>query len=416
MTAAFMLAVALKYMSLGVPVFPIWPVLADGTCACRDRFGHCAGAGKHPATRWRHGSPDALPSTDPARAQAWWGLGAARFGIPRAAYGIAMPTGQISGIFVVDLDNKPTANGIDNLARLADEYGALPDGPLVVTPSGGRHMYFQAPDGGGPTTACVLAPGCDTRGEGGMVVLAPSMHKSGRRYRWEKRLSLYLPDGLPTVPTWVLERLKPKLMRRKTALPQQRGGRAWVVSRDEAAATLVAVLDSSYSRWMVDAPEDVKREAWRAFATNLHAACAGHRDLLDLARAAWHQVSACDVGRYLYGDAERVWNDAAKSLPISFEHAEQNYAPEGICSSGDRNLVLEARRLARSSPTSLAFTEAALNFLAAAPGGLKAAAEERGVTTRDVLLDEGYLEDTSGYVRGTRRVDTDEEEDPASPA
>jgi hypothetical protein len=327
-----------------------------------------------------------------------------------------MPTGAVSGIFVVDLDNKPEADGIGNLARLVEEHGPLPDGPRVLTPSGGMHLYFRAPAGGGPTKAAVIAAGIDTRGEGGMVVLAPSMHKSGKRYRWDKKLSLYLPDRLPEVPGWLLERLQSK--RGQSAAPQQRqGGSAWPVSHEDAAASLAEMLDSPYVRWMVEAPEDVSREAWRALATNLHAACAAHDDLVKIAEAAWHAVSAEDPLRYRPSHAARQWADAAKSPPISFEHAEQHGAPEEVSSSGAKNLVVEARQSAYRAPKSTAFVDAALAFLTDAPGRLLATAEERGVTPRHVLVEEGFLEDTSGYVKA---VSLDEHHDgkegSASPA
>ena len=408
-----MLESALNYAALGVPVFRLWSILRDGTCACRERFGHCAGPGKHPATRWRHGEADELPTTDPARITAWWGPGIDRFGLPRAVYGIGMPTGETSGLFVIDLDNKPAINldGMANLASLAALHGALPEGPVVATPSGGRHLYFRAPVGGGPTTASVAAPGIDTRGQGGMVVLAPSMHKSGKRYRWEKRLSLYLPDHLPEVPPWFLELLRPLRATASGAAIATPVARSWSVPEDEAAATLLEVLDSPYVRWMVEESGDVSREAWRMLATNLHAACAGHRELLELAHNAWHQVSASDETRYLHGHAEKAWADAASSPPISFEHASFHGAPDEICAPG-KNLVLQARSTAMAARRSPAFVEAALKFLAENPGALRAEAEARGVTTRDLLIDEGFLEDTSGYVGRGR----DEEEGPASPA
>jgi hypothetical protein len=327
-----------------------------------------------------------------------------------------MPTGETSGLFVVDLDNKPTVNGIENLARLAALHGELPDGPVVVTPSGGRHLYFRAPAGGGPTTAGVAGPGIDTRGHGGMVVLAPSLHKTGRRYRWDRRLSLYLPDRMPAVPPWFLELLRPRTATAKVTTGIDTA-RAWAVPEDEASATLIELLDSAYVRWMVENAEDVSREVWRALVTNLYAACAGHLELLELAHDAWHTVSACDGVRYRHGHAERAWVDAANSPPISFDHASLHGAPEDVCSPTEKNLVLQARSAAMSARRPAAFVNAALKYLVENPGALAVEAAARRTTTRDLLIDEGFLEDTAGYVRGAaRHDDADEKGDQASPA
>lgn len=409
---SLMLDAALLYAALGLPVFPLWPMFADGTCACGERFGHCAGPGKHPATRWRHGGIDELPSTDPDRIRRWWGAGYDHHGIPLQVFGLGIPTGLPSGLFVLDVDAKPEANGIESLKRLEAEHGALPEGPLAATPSGGWHHVFRAPPGGGKSSASVIAPGLDTRGEGGMVAVAPTLHRSARRYRWERRLSLYLPDRLPEVPQWVLDRSEPRRTTAGTSSATTQS-RAWQVDFEDAAATLVELLDGPFVTWMVDYPEEASREAWRALATNLRAACAGHADLLAHAEEAWHAISAADGVRYRHGDAARVWRNSAESPPISFEHARQHGAPDEVCPYGEKNLVLQARSLARAHRKSPSFVTSALKYLAQNPGTLSSTAVERRISSRDLLIEEGFLEDTTGYVVG---VPTGGKGGPASPA
>lgn len=111
-----------------------------------------------------HGVYDA--STDPARirelfAAAPWATG----------YGIAcgLPPHHLIG---VDLDTKP---GTDASAALRESalrrLFAIPDTVVVLTPSGGRHLWLTGPpDTVVPNSAGRLAPGIDIRGAGGYLV------------------------------------------------------------------------------------------------------------------------------------------------------------------------------------------------------------------------------------------------------
>lgn len=103
---------------------------------------------------------EAYATDDAEQIKAWWETW------PDANYGIACGP---SGLFVVDADVKD--NGLDTLTDLELE-GLLPPTYEVVTPSGGRHLYYSARSGG--TTARRLGPGVDTRGQGGYVVGAGS--------------------------------------------------------------------------------------------------------------------------------------------------------------------------------------------------------------------------------------------------
>src|SRR5262249_43617775 len=56
---------------------------------------------------------------------------------------VGMPTGRISGRWVLDIDVKrPEANGFDSLVDIG--LSVLPETPMVHTPSGGLHVYFDA--------------------------------------------------------------------------------------------------------------------------------------------------------------------------------------------------------------------------------------------------------------------------------
>jgi hypothetical protein len=149
---AELLEAALEYAGRGLPVFP-----------CN---------GKRPYTE--HGFHDA--STDTATVLEWW----QRF---RSA-NIGIPTGAASGIDVLDVDVQH--GGGNTLAALEREHGKLPATVEVLTPGGGRHYWYRHGSRDLRSTAAVLGAGLDTRGEGGYVVVPPSVGENGRAYRFTR--------------------------------------------------------------------------------------------------------------------------------------------------------------------------------------------------------------------------------------
>ncbi|MFF4657577.1 bifunctional DNA primase/polymerase [Streptomyces sp. NPDC001381] len=114
--------------------------------------------------RFGHGVYDA--STDPARirelfAAAPWATG----------YGIAcgLPPHHLIG---VDLDTKSGTDSTGALRALALRHlFTVPPTIVVITPSGGRHLWLTGPpDVVVPNSAGRLAPGIDIRGAGGYLV------------------------------------------------------------------------------------------------------------------------------------------------------------------------------------------------------------------------------------------------------
>jgi bifunctional DNA primase/polymerase-like protein len=182
----------LAYAARGWPVLPIhWPE-EDG-CSCRDPA--CPSPGKHPLTR--HGLHDA--ADDPEVIRAWlrrW-----------PAANVAVRTGV--AFDAADLDD---AGRLDPavLAELMD------DGPMVLTGSGGAHLHY-APTGLGNRAR--LLPGLDWRGQNGYVVMPPSLHLSGQRYRWA------VPPGpLPEVGPLLMAALRPALPSPRPAWPRPVAG------------------------------------------------------------------------------------------------------------------------------------------------------------------------------------------------
>ncbi|WP_231155723.1 bifunctional DNA primase/polymerase [Streptomyces sp. CNZ748] len=114
--------------------------------------------------RFGHGVYDA--STDPARIRALFAAA------PRATgYGIAcgLPPHHLVG---VDLDTKNGTDPAAALRALASRHRfTVPPTVVVLTPSGGRHLWLSGPpDVVVPNSAGRLAPGIDIRGAGGYLV------------------------------------------------------------------------------------------------------------------------------------------------------------------------------------------------------------------------------------------------------
>lgn len=112
-------------------------------------------------------------SADAQQVREWWGKWAA------ANVGIA--TGN--GLLVLDVDVGEGKAGEASLAALEAEHGALPPTLTAVTGSGGYHLFFSY-EGKLGNSAGKLGAGLDTRGDGGYVVAAPSVHPNGERYCW----------------------------------------------------------------------------------------------------------------------------------------------------------------------------------------------------------------------------------------
>ena len=90
--------------------------------------------------------------------------------------GVAIITGAISGIIVIDIDSKAGLESVEPYIKI----GTL----IVNTGGGGKHYYFRHP-GGIVSNVVRFLPGVDCRGDGGYVIAPPSKHQSGRRYHWE---------------------------------------------------------------------------------------------------------------------------------------------------------------------------------------------------------------------------------------
>lgn len=116
---------------------------------------------------------------------------------------IGLPTGETSGIFVVDLD-VDKQSGVRVGENTLRSIGLEPDfahGLQVRTPSGGCHGYFRHPGSGFHNSNKKIGVGVDTRGDGGYVIAPGSITGNGGRYVWTSRTLFEIDSSeLPTLP------------------------------------------------------------------------------------------------------------------------------------------------------------------------------------------------------------------------
>ncbi len=89
---------------------------------------------------------------------------------------LGLRTGARSQVIVIDDDR--VKHGLD-------EFDAPPTGLIARSPTGSTHYYYRCPAVPPRNSASHLAPKVDVRGEGGQVVVPPSIHPTEREeYRW----------------------------------------------------------------------------------------------------------------------------------------------------------------------------------------------------------------------------------------
>ena len=197
-----------------------------------------------------------------------------------------MPTGAASGIDVLDIDFKNGKDGTLPLDDLLRDLGALPETKSVLTPSGGKHLYFRHAEGIRCSTD-KLGVGLDVRGDGGFVVLPPShelyewiVNDEGRVKRtaewpeaWIEHLrSLNAPSGSPGADPAA----DAKLVAAALAVIPNPPSLGWLDWKRIGMATWRATGGSeagfqAFDKWSqkwVDYDADDTRKAWRAITAS----------------------------------------------------------------------------------------------------------------------------------------------------
>ena len=261
----------------GWAILPIHTI-KEGNCTCGR--SDCGSPGKHPLT------PNGL--TDATKDQQviadWWKQW------PEANIGVR--TGQASGIIAIDLDVKDDeVNGISNWYDLEDTHGRVHT-MTARTGSGGEHWIYKLPDGVEVRNdaGTKLARGIDIRGDGGYIVVAPSLHISGETYEWEDER----PPSL--APEWLIKQCaSPAQKTSETIARPAEGYEPWVSEalqgvgesyRNQTAARLVGYFHKS----------GVAEDIIYAILTPFAEACTPAMDIRELRRTV---ASICRYERQI---------------------------------------------------------------------------------------------------------------------
>jgi hypothetical protein len=117
--------------------------------------------------------------------------------------GPGLPCGADNKVWCVEADTIQGhgVDGVGNLRQLFEQHGGMPETLMSMSPSGSTAYFFQWPEGVViKNSTSKIAPGVDVRGEGGMMVIPPAVHKTGERYVW---LNYGTPIGPP--PQWLVD-------------------------------------------------------------------------------------------------------------------------------------------------------------------------------------------------------------------
>lgn len=300
------LAAALEFCAREWRVLPLWPV-ADACglgyiCLCY--AGHdCESRGKHPA----NASGASGATADAGRVRAFWERFAKRYGV---SPGVGVATG--AGLVVVDID--PRHTGDETWSRLCEGRGRL-DTVTTLTGGGGVHLWFVS-ERPIPSSVGRLGAGVDVRGEGGYVVAPPTLHESGRAYRWEASSDPGEGAALAGLPGWLAGLcVTPTGPENARAVSVREGFAPGAIGSGERALTLARVACSLRARGL--GPE----ELGEALAKVNAVACAEPlpvREVVKIVRgvcrrydAGWSPAArgAVDAGEAAYHRATRAQGD-----------------------------------------------------------------------------------------------------------
>jgi len=174
-----MLLAALSYVAEGFKVFPVKP-------------------DKTPLTE--HGLKDATQIQIGVRE--YWGKW------PNAGIGLVT-----DGFVVLDFDAKN--GGLESKVAIEEKYGTLPPTRTHRTGGGGLHFIYRGPNGTNIRNTVALGDyqGVDLRGNGGYIVVPPSLHESGNRYEVVDACEI------APAPGWLIELATKRILAPSTNTP-----------------------------------------------------------------------------------------------------------------------------------------------------------------------------------------------------
>jgi hypothetical protein len=163
---------------------------------------------------------------------------------------LAIPTGALSGIDALDLDEKGGKSGSATLAKLGH---TIPEGALRWrTRSGGEHVIFLH-TGPTPTDAGKLGEGIDRRGDGGCV------------FFWPAHGYAVTPGAIAPPPAWFTAASKP--------------------ASDKPVPDRVGLTDEQLQQLIVRIPPETVN---------------GYQEWVQLGMALFHETDGSDYGKALF--------------------------------------------------------------------------------------------------------------------
>lgn len=227
---------------------------------------------------------------DEVQVRRWWEH------VPEGNIGLA--TGAVSGLWVLDIDG---LEGEASFAALVEEHDGELGETLMASTGKGYHLYWRMPQGAEQGRRIGVRPGIDIIGGQGYLVAPPSVHPSGRVYRWLN------PEAVPLqAPQWLFNLQRPRTA--PTGAPRIRAPRM----RPEG----------------VDAPEGIQDARRyldgvirRAVTQVTYAAEGGRNDQL-YRQAVWAASVAAGLGSGM-GDVEASLRHAAERAGLEGDEIDK---------------------------------------------------------------------------------------------
>jgi predicted P-loop ATPase len=164
-------------------------------CSCF-RGADCKNPGKHPIGKYAE-----IDTPDQGYQQVWHALATEQ--AKGLSVNLAVRTGPMSGIFVVDLDIKEGQNGVAQFERWLATHGytleQLDYTMIAKSGGGGLHYVFRHPEGielNPKNSGEEFGKGIDIKSGGMPFHVQPSIHKNGGQYEWKNYV---MPGDAPEV-------------------------------------------------------------------------------------------------------------------------------------------------------------------------------------------------------------------------
>jgi RecA-family ATPase len=242
-----------------------------------------------------HGFKDA--TQDPNIIRKWWSAN------PQAMIGV--PTGAVTGFWVVDVDVKTDSSAVETWEEWVREGGLSPT-RMHKTPRGGQHYLFRY-DPAHPVGSSTgkLHEFMDVRGDGGYVVVPPSLRADGKAYEVASDLEI------AEAPDWLYARIKSLQRDPEEEEEKPEHGK---VSTEMVREALRVISADSYDDWYKIAAA-IRRELGDAgFALFDEWSRKSRKHNAAECAQKWSEVS--DISQikagtiFMYADkADRTWRD-----------------------------------------------------------------------------------------------------------